>query len=208
MAAALVPDVVEKILITLDVKDLIRCKSVCKLWHSLISSSGFVTAHMNHSYNNNTEFGHRRILMSPRMNLTFKYGFYNFSYIIGSFNGLVCISNSTYDLFVANPSTREVKKLQTPQFDDNITTTFGFGYDSSTHDYKVVFAYVNGNNQTCFQVLTLKSNVWKVVGKLKYTFGLQYYKRCAGMLCNGALHWYMKDQNKNSVIVSFDGEFN
>ncbi|GJU97512.1 F-box/kelch-repeat protein-like protein [Tanacetum coccineum] len=131
--AELVPGVLEKILITLDVKDLIRCKSV------------------------------------------------------------------------SNPSTGEVKKLQRPQFDDNKPTVFcwGFGYDSSTDDYKVVLVYVNGNDQTCFQVLSLKSNVWKVLGKQNYTCE-KHNRRKAGTLCNGALHWFMKDQNNKSVIISFD----
>ncbi|MFS7916292.1 putative F-box domain-containing protein [Helianthus anomalus] len=35
-------DLVELILVRLDVKDLIRFKSVCKSWHSLITSPRFV----------------------------------------------------------------------------------------------------------------------------------------------------------------------
>ncbi|GJT27518.1 putative F-box domain-containing protein [Tanacetum coccineum] len=111
--AELVPDVLEKILITLDVTDLIRCKSVCKFWHSLISRSLFVTAHMNHGYNNDRmyhESGHRRILMSCPGHE------YN-CYILGSANGLACIKAGV-EIFVANPSTREVKNIQkkVPEF--------------------------------------------------------------------------------------------
>ncbi|MFS7988888.1 putative F-box domain-containing protein [Helianthus anomalus] len=40
--AELALDVVKQILVQLDVGDLIRCKSVCKSWRSLISSPPFV----------------------------------------------------------------------------------------------------------------------------------------------------------------------
>lgn len=48
-------------------------------------------------------------------------------------------------------------------------------------------------------MLSLKSDVWKVVGDVNYSFISN-----AGMLYNEALHWFMSDQNENKVIVSFD----
>lgn len=45
----------------------------------------------------------------------------------------------------------------------------------------------------------LKSNEWKFVREVNYNRG-----SFIGNLCNGALHWLMKDQNKNKVILSFD----
>ncbi|GJU97517.1 F-box protein CPR1-like protein [Tanacetum coccineum] len=197
--AELVPDVLEKILITLDVKDLSRCKSVCKFWHSLISSSRFVTAHMNHGYNNDRmyyESGHRRILMScPGLE-------YN-CYILGSANGLVCIKAGV-EIFVANPSTREVKNIQKRSRVYNTLkisaySCWGFGYDSSADDYKVVVGSMIDNNPICFQVLALKSNAWKDVGKLDHELFSSI-----GTLCNGALHWFMKDRNDKKVIISFN----
>ncbi|KAJ0617152.1 putative F-box domain-containing protein [Helianthus annuus] len=64
MAEVVNEDVVEQILIELDVKDLIRFKTVCKSWHSLITSPRFVNRHLIRSHNkdrNNKEIGHRRI---------------------------------------------------------------------------------------------------------------------------------------------------
>ena len=62
-------DVVEDILVQLNVNDLLRCKSVCKSWYSLISSPRFVKAHLKTTYVNNdssnscNELGHVRISM-------------------------------------------------------------------------------------------------------------------------------------------------
>ncbi|KAK1435309.1 hypothetical protein QVD17_01070 [Tagetes erecta] len=53
--------------------------------------------------------------------------------------------------------------------------------------------------QTCVQMLSLKSNVWRVIGDLKYTF-----IRRVGMLWDGALHWIIRDQNHKEIIISYD----
>nr|GEV90293.1 hypothetical protein [Tanacetum cinerariifolium] len=184
--AVLVPDIIEQILVRLDVSDLIRCKSVCKSWQYLISDPPFVRNHLNRSYKNN-EFGHRRITKILKPNaLIFKGGM--LLYLIGSSNGLTCLITLDHEIVVVNPVTREFKKLP------NICGClrfwefcFGFGYDRSTDDYKVVVGFLKPD-RICFQVLCMKFNVWKVIGDVKYT---PITLRGAGILCNGALHWVM-----------------
>lgn len=203
-------DIHEQILIRLDVKDLIRCKSVCKSWHSLISSQRFIRAHLNHSYNHDCKIGHRRIFMA-RLDGTKSIPLYEGDvtlfehsnpFLIGSYNGLVCLVPFRTKPFVANPSTREVKKLQ----DLNIPKRFlcssfcwGFGYDPSLEDYKVIVGFINDENRRCFQSLYLKSNVWKDIGEVNYEFISKI-----GTLCYGRLHWLIYNQNKKRVIISFD----
>ncbi|GKA41435.1 hypothetical protein Tco_0734028 [Tanacetum coccineum] len=53
-----------------------------------------------------------------------------------------------------------------------------------------------------FKVLSLKSNAWEGIGKVKYKF-LTSSK--SGILCNGALHWIMYNDNDDFKvdIVSF-----
>ncbi|KAJ0606174.1 putative F-box domain-containing protein [Helianthus annuus] len=93
-------DLVEQILIRLDVKDLIRFKTVCKSWHSLITSLGFVSRHLNHSYNEyNNIYGYtsQRIVLSATSHK-----------LVGSSSGLVCIisiSEFSCNVLVCNPST-------------------------------------------------------------------------------------------------------
>ncbi|GJZ96008.1 F-box/kelch-repeat protein-like protein isoform X1 [Tanacetum coccineum] len=155
-------NIVEDILARSQVEDLLRCKSVCKSWKSLISSRRFVKYHLNYNlkkkaYNNesgdtaiefDSEYCHR---------------------LVGSSNGLVCIHVCFKDeLFVINPSTREVKKLRNPP-KELLFDVLGFGYDSSIDDFKVVvgFSYKDSND-ILFIVLELKSNYWKsVAGEVK-----------------------------------------
>ncbi|KAM0013684.1 putative F-box domain, galactose oxidase/kelch, beta-propeller, F-box associated interaction [Helianthus debilis subsp. tardiflorus] len=194
MAEVIHDDVVEQILIQLDVKDLIRYKSVCKSWHSLITSPRFINRHLNHSCNKdhyNNQLANRRITLFERSGLG--------NHLVGSSNGLVCIFSNSIHLRVTNPLTREVRQLESPRLIGVLQLCWGFGYDSSREGYKVVIGTKKGENQTCFEVLSLKSNVWRVIGEVKYTFITK-----AGILCNGALHWIVKDQNNKKLIISYD----
>ncbi|KAL8193382.1 hypothetical protein R6Q57_026517 [Mikania cordata] len=79
---------------------------------------------------------------------------------------------------------------------------WGFGYDSSADDYKVIAGFRKSFSKfrTRFHVLTLKSNIWKVVGEVEY----RNIEGKSGVLCGGALHWFMIGENKKKVIVSLD----
>ncbi|KAI3823124.1 hypothetical protein L1987_04554 [Smallanthus sonchifolius] len=108
MAEFVNDDVLEKILIGLDVKDLIRCKSVCKSWYSFITSPHFIYRHLNYSYNN--ELGHRRITSVTHSGFNCRFC-HDHHHLVGSSNGLVCISSLRSELLVGNPFTREKIKL-------------------------------------------------------------------------------------------------
>nr|GEW11787.1 hypothetical protein [Tanacetum cinerariifolium] len=185
-------DVLEMVLMGLDMNDLIQCKYVCKSWNSIISSLHFAKAHLNRSYNNDRndrELRHRRIVMCDS----------SYSQLVGSSNGLVCFAGCDNEFLVANPYTKEVKKVRKPHVGGIRSLCWGFGYDSSIDDYKVVVGFAKREVRTCFKVLSLKSNVWKVVGEL------QDGVNKIGMLCNDALHWFMNDQiNNKDAIISFE----
>ncbi|KAI3716468.1 hypothetical protein L1987_67373 [Smallanthus sonchifolius] len=199
MAESVHDDVVEEIMLGLDANDLVSCRSVCKSWHSLISTSRFINRHLSYSYNKDrcsNELSHRRIFLEHNDG-----GFR----LVGSCNGLVCISTFSskvilgkYKLLVGNPLTREEKQLKLPAW-IGLVLCWGFGYDSSRDDYKVIIGCQKGRNQTCVQVLSLKSNVWRVIGYVNYKFISK-----VGILCNGALHWIVKDQKKKKLIISYD----
>ncbi|XP_076923059.1 F-box/kelch-repeat protein At3g06240-like [Bidens hawaiensis] len=203
--AELAFDVLEEILIQLDVKDVIRCKSVCKSWQSLISGPRFVKAHLNHnikSDRDNQRLGHRRIHAYVEVNWT---------YIVGSCNGLVCIYPKAGEFLVTNPSTRQQRILQTLPYmlkekEDMIShiECWGFGYDSSSDDYKVVAGFRKDRHTitkqtTFFHVLTLKSNTWKVIGELEYQ---NMYVR-KGILCDGVLYWFITKENYREKIIIY-----
>ncbi|XP_076881031.1 F-box/kelch-repeat protein At3g06240-like [Bidens hawaiensis] len=132
----------------------------------------------------------------------------NLHCIVGSCNGLVCVSPRDAGFLVTNPSTRQQKILQTlPNgFEEANVRRFiswGFGYDSYSDDYKVVAGLRKDRHtkRTTFHVLTLKSNTWKVIGELEYR---NMYVR-NGILCDGVLYWFMTNKNINEKnIISLD----
>ncbi|GKB99874.1 putative F-box domain-containing protein [Tanacetum coccineum] len=175
-------DIVEDILVRLDGEDLLRCKSVCKSWLSFISSSRFVNTHLEYNHKkdlNNSELGNRRIII-PRYSNTLD-------------NGKVLDFSEYWS-----------KNCQLhPRFPRLLAGGFYlgvFGYDSLTDDYKVVIGTRIKGKKTLFQVLTLKSNLWKVTGQVNWRTLFHPF----GILWKGALHWFMKDCNGKKVILSFD----
>ncbi|XP_076922045.1 F-box/kelch-repeat protein At3g06240-like [Bidens hawaiensis] len=204
--AELAFDVLEEIMVPLDVKDVIRCKSVCKSWLSFISSPRFVKAHLNHyikSDRDDHQLGHRRIHDRDSD---------HWNRIVGSCNGLVCVSPRDAEFLVTNPSTREERILQTPpnEFEEATKMSWGFGYDSYSDDYKAVVGLETTNKvvagrvappPTRFHVFSLKSNTWRVIGEVEY----QNMHARKGILCDGVLYWFMVGiKPEKLIIISFD----
>ncbi|GJY32521.1 F-box/kelch-repeat protein-like protein [Tanacetum coccineum] len=210
-------DVTEEVLLRLTVKDILRCKSVCKSWYSLISSPSFVKTHVKHTCKKedktNKQLGNRRIAMTRRYvirkgdwyTIPPEWGSYHSLRIEGSSNGLVCMSSIENQICLTNPSTREFRKLKKPPILPKKWKRYGFGYDSSTNDYKLVMAIDQGSDDgTLVQIFSLKSNVWKLFGHVDYRFDDASLLE-PGILFNGALHWFMYDINRDKIlIVSFD----
>lgn len=129
------------------------------------------------------------------------FSFLNKCHLLGSSDGLVCVSPFDTEILVVNPSTREVKKLTKPQIPKTESFCWGFGYDASTDDYKVVLGCMIRAKVTCFQVFSLRSNMWKVIGEIDF-----YFLSMVGILCEGALHWvaYHTSSSMKNVILSFN----
>lgn len=104
---------------------------------------------------------------------------WDYIHIVGSCNGLLCVSPSGVKLVVINPYTRELTKLRTPSYPPYMheikkireVVCWGFGYDSCVDDYKVIVGFMKNRDAkgTCLHVLTLKSNGWKVIRQVEYS---------------------------------------
>ncbi|GKA59315.1 putative F-box domain containing protein, partial [Tanacetum coccineum] len=206
----LLSDVVEKNILTrLDVKDLLRCKRVCKSWYSLISSPYFVKAHLKHN-----DVPHTRIAMPTYWKIPNHENLYQYNKwkLVGSSNGLVCVSIFPLRdalLLLINPWTRELRELPIPplfleEINNIANLSLSFGYDSSTDDYKLVMVtHKERMDASLVQVFSLKSMTWKHIGHIKYCLT---HGGC-GVLFNAALHWFADDYNtekRRLVILSFD----
>ncbi|XP_071708382.1 F-box/kelch-repeat protein At3g06240-like [Rutidosis leptorrhynchoides] len=121
--------------------------------------------------------------------------------MIGSSNGLVCIYQQLdCQLLVANPSTREVKKLYAFLLD--ICEYWGFGYDSSTNNYKVIVGFQK-DKTTCFYALSLKTNIWELIRVFRDVDDEPISVR--GVLLDGSVNWFMINKsNSKKFILSFD----
>ncbi|GJV98044.1 F-box associated domain containing protein [Tanacetum coccineum] len=138
--------------------------------------------------------------------------------IIGSCNELLCIVivvSGSSTIFIWNPSTRRVNRLPSSGEFSNTHFEFGFGfdeleyfnpyvgfgfwYDESNDDYKVVELTsdhpIHGL-KTRVKIYSLKSGYWKrLICDLTCDFLIQSH----GMFFNGALHWIT-----GRTIVSLD----
>ncbi|KAK8503655.1 hypothetical protein V6N12_024827 [Hibiscus sabdariffa] len=191
-------EVIVEILKRLPVKSLLRFRSVCKSWNSVICDPSFISTHLQASLSNNTPF----LLLSYRRNgnesfvlhydndgfeefkqLQFPaFGCASYSLLLGSFNGLIYLQFGRIN--------------------------FGFGFDSITNDYKLVIIGLEKDDAWIKPFLfSLNENCWKRVNAIPpdYTFDPG---EISVPFVNGAVHWigYQKRNNVGftKVILGFD----
>ncbi|KAH7845776.1 hypothetical protein Vadar_005888 [Vaccinium darrowii] len=129
--------------------------------------------------------------------------------IFGLCDGLVCIGNSR-EVFIWNPSTRKYKGLQdvySPHL--CFVQRFGFGYDESIDDYKVVGFFVDDHtrgseSKVKVHAYTLRSNSWRRIGDCPHYLP----PHALGTFVNGPFHWIHLSaiDESNDIIVSLDWE--
>ncbi|KAI3739404.1 hypothetical protein L2E82_29808 [Cichorium intybus] len=167
MAVELPSELIVEILSWLPSKSLLRCRSVCKSWLSLISSTQFSLMHL-HNFNqlNSRYLVRRRFIQKEEFAVHFDdHNFsldtnspikfpYNFNLsvtellsfeIIGCCNGVICFSIDTSgrdEIILWNPSIRRKLTLIPPMYRrseiPDLPLRFGFGYHITSDDYKVV----------------------------------------------------------------------
>ncbi|XP_062014460.1 F-box/kelch-repeat protein At3g23880-like [Rosa rugosa] len=184
-------------------KSLLQFRCVCKSWLALISYPNFARKHISTytsrlklletvnpsrsidfeaTLKDDDRVGYTALPEAPRL------------WVLGSCIGLICREEDKGgDLILWNPSTRDTYKLP-EQIKTRYRQFFGFGYDSTNEDYKVIVGL-----ETEITVFTLKTGSWKIVEQSEYV-GRFYGEGC---LLNGALHW-LEDSRSKFTIISFD----
>ncbi|GAU19175.1 hypothetical protein TSUD_198560 [Trifolium subterraneum] len=217
-----------EILLRLPVKSLIRLKSVCKSWFTLISDTNFANSHFQ--FSESTQTTRSRILsisglppqirsidfqallndnhsVSPNPNLSLPQSFFPLR-IRGSCKGFIFLNCSAYNL-LWNPSTGFHKQIPSSPNTRSLFGTnsnlYGFGYDHSRDDYLLVSLYCDAlfaeDTSSPLEIFSLRDNIWKqIVDTHRYSCG--YQNRKAGLLFNGAIHWFLTGWE--NVIVAFD----
>ncbi|OMO85288.1 hypothetical protein COLO4_21674 [Corchorus olitorius] len=160
--------VVFQILSYLPVHTVIKCTLVCKSWHSLITSSCFIDAHLaktlakplisqpiltrrfTESHKKEDYFLHSNGSLDTYQTINkcpLKAEDSNlFTRIVGTVNGLICLSDDffgvTNRITLWNPLVRRSLELPAPNVTSDKVGPFmfalGFGFDAKRNDYKVV----------------------------------------------------------------------
>lgn len=236
--AIIPPEIITEILYHLPVKSLGRFRCVSKGFKSLLSQSTFIKTHQN-TFNHKhfiLDSDHHSLYSIPfhyqeekkdeeeeAVHTPFEFcleldphaDMFTFH---GSCNGLVLLSAHDEDgghtLIVLNPVTIEFVTLPKSGFDivddmKEIDIVFGFGYDSTNDDYKVVtisfFEEEVDMDGVHVHVYSLKTNTWRWVCDFSYdhTYGKSY----PGVFVNEFLHWIaIRGSDDLGVIVAFSLE--
>ncbi|KAJ8547110.1 hypothetical protein K7X08_010696 [Anisodus acutangulus] len=112
-------------------------------------------------------------------------------------------------LMLWNPCTGKYKEFQDSFVKSAVSCyiRYGFGYDASNDDYKVVkifsFPKDEGKCENMVQIYSLRTNSWK----MSKGFDSGYINAHSGVSLNEALHWevsHCHGSGANSEIMTFD----
>ncbi|KAI8566674.1 hypothetical protein RHMOL_Rhmol02G0060300 [Rhododendron molle] len=222
-------EIIIEVLSRLPVKSLLRFRCVSKSWRSLISQPEFAKTHLRLASTNTDYTLHRLLLCSS---LYFKScslysilneksdtaveldcplkGAHSTIWIVGCCYGLVCIAAGN-EVSIWNPSTRKSKRLPNVKMANLYRGTYGFdrgmygfGYDESIDDYKVVGAFHDVGNsgfEAEVKVYSLRTNSWRRIGGFPDRIPLTPHG--SGTCVSGALHWFSTGDCRR-IIVSLD----
>ncbi|XP_065863462.1 F-box protein CPR1-like [Euphorbia lathyris] len=173
-------DIIADILSKLPAKSVLRFKTACKTWYSLISHPMFINLHCERAPQNpkilfSTTGSEVQILdyessslddscLSRPFNFPGESSL-NYAKIVGSSRGLVCVTTDFYgdNFSIWNPLTGECRNIVADlscQVIDSYKYAYylhGLGYDSVADDFKLVISI---DRSTC-NVFSLNANSWK-----------------------------------------------
>lgn len=215
-----------EILLKLGASDLLRCKSVCKSWLSLINTPSFIDAHLEVSkkINNDPYFlvnswdrssgcvSSISIVSNQTLGVLETHQLTSDPmHIVGSYNGIVCLFNfrRNNDLLLWNPATRHGKYVTNCYQIDQKFNCLGFGFDAKNNDYKIVSIQIFHAKLPPYpleaMVYSLKTGSWKKVSNEKLVIN-----EVTGGVCCGGFHSWMAIREvqeirvREEVIISFD----
>ncbi|XXG59131.1 hypothetical protein AAC387_Pa04g1267 [Persea americana] len=127
-------------------------------------------------------------------------------YILGSCNGLLCISFYRVDrVYICNPITGEYKKL--PSKERNCDAlAMGIGFDSVRKEYKVVRRVRKPEALFSWkiEIHTLGTNAWRQIDNFTWSGGNGFSYTFSDVLVNGSLHWCSYCGTPVRIITSLD----
>ncbi|KAL3505735.1 hypothetical protein ACH5RR_031117 [Cinchona calisaya] len=234
-------ELITDILLRLPAKSIGQFRCVSKPWKSLLSNPQFIKSHLARQERSSSSHDQEKLILisssdNSLVTLTFssnnssssstndgvskKISFSecqeNWDKVVGSCNGLVLVLTNKNSKFLINPTTFELVKV--PNFPLALDTLAsfsmdGFGYDSSSDDYKIVsLSYYDTDNEhepdcadTFVDVFSLKMRTWRRIEPSPYDHAVP--ELASGVFLNGAIHWLACDTRSEgtpSVIAAFN----
>ncbi|GMI96155.1 hypothetical protein like AT3G23880 [Hibiscus trionum] len=219
-------EIVVEILSYLPVKSLLRFTCVSKSWKTLKSDPFFIKKHLK----TDPKFSKKRLLISSgsvkiegiiscSLNAIFDDPIVTATtfedlprWFVGSCNGLICIAIGQDTVILVNPTLKVSKMLPDFGFKKSWNwdcyTVYGFGFDASVDDYKVVRVSCYPNKafedgyESLVEVYSLRTNCWRMILELPFRIPL----RTAGIHVNGSLNWpvFHGPDEFSHTIISLD----
>ncbi|KAL6531655.1 hypothetical protein OROMI_028018 [Orobanche minor] len=240
-------EIILEILSRLPADSVLQCRQVCKTWRNLLRHPSFAHMHLcrlSQLHENNYHSQSTVVVLGFLLSLHFSnehgtqlyYGEYDSQpdkklrrinqppihhSIIGSCNGLICISEFEWfyrvnePLYICNPVTGEYINFPRPKIITGNKVDLmvcGFGYDSFVKKYKIVrIYYIKDQPLGRVQVYTLGGggcSGWRDVGEATYSLRLSHssypsqYRSTFGVFANGAVHWLDNEERIVSINLA------
>ncbi|XP_055809073.1 F-box/kelch-repeat protein At3g23880-like [Solanum dulcamara] len=215
-------ELIFEIFLRLPVKSLLKFRCVSKSWLFLLSNPLFSKTHVDFCSKTPKFTDYRLAVVSSVSGLGRICHFYNMGFdnsclnvakhtcpaesldlsarILGSCNGLICVTSNSFTLTVLNPCTGMFNVFPDSMLRNNgrggggggCYIRYGFGYDVSVEDYKVVKIFsipqIEGRYENMVNVYSLKAKSWKMIEG----FNSGNLNGKVGVYVNGALHWEVR----------------
>ncbi|CAL9214583.1 unnamed protein product, partial [Arabidopsis halleri] len=224
-------DLVEEILSRVPARSLVRLKSTCKQWKTLITEPRFVNKHLSHMRCREQQFTvfNNEHIVSPLFGSTISYVGIDFNKPekcgmklpfpiafspannISHCDGLLLYVTKSM-LLVANPLLNQKRWIKCSQGFDHSMDVYGLGYifnqSSGSSDYKVVRfrcgVRIKDLYPSSVEVYAFKSDSWKVVVDKNFD-GFDGFP-LSSVCLRGTPYWlgYNKYGNQLMSIQSFD----
>ncbi|KAL7081402.1 hypothetical protein ACP275_14G037700 [Erythranthe tilingii] len=207
-------DILEIILLkSPSVKSLLRFKTVCKSWNTIISDPVFVRKHLEKSKNSPNN---NNLFLSTYKNSIQRFSLFNFEgprihaerveenihyiydVILCECNGVLLLKESrryTRKHALWNPSTRNVMYFEGPPTFRlyELVKDHGVCYDAITDDFKVVFVY-----EMKYAIYSCNNRSWT---EKKTHLEIGNYGSYGGIFVDGAIYWVSET---GQLVVYFD----
>ncbi|WOG94801.1 hypothetical protein DCAR_0314098 [Daucus carota subsp. sativus] len=221
-------ELVIRILSSLPVKYVLRCRPVCKLWLSITSDPEFIRTHLKFSKQRPSVLAEAEVYdmqnssykivsmisnsFEDSVNVPQPWPYSAPDHGSSSCNGLVCLSSNDY-MYIWNPATRQGKNLpwpKIPKYNAFLVCT-GFYFDSVSDDYKILrllffyphFGARGSRSRLRVEIYSTKSDSWSEIQVEEADISFVYFDRNRGGVTSGPVIKGVLYMNGNGVLISF-----